>query len=124
MGFAASMGDAFVGAWMIWWMRRNKSHRVPLRYLGIASDNTALTIGMAGAGEGGVAMIGVYLWVTIGNGFRFGPRFLMASYWASIVGFGLQLLLVPFWLQHRAIGVGFMMAGASFRCMCSYCSLA
>ena len=91
---------------MIWWMRGHKLHRVPLRYLGIVSDNTALTLGMAGAGESGVAMIGVYLWVTIGNGFRFGPRFLMASYWASILGFGLQLLFVPFWAQHQAIGLG------------------
>ncbi len=112
MGFAASVGDALIGAGMIWWMRRNEKHRVPLRYLGIVSDNTALTLGMAGAGENGVAMIGVYLWVTIGNGFRFGPRFLMASYWASIIGFGLQLLLVPFWRQHEAIGVGLMLAGA------------
>jgi len=112
MGFAASVGDALVGAGMIWWMRGHTLHRVPLRYLGIVSDNTALTLGMAGAGESGVAMIGVYLWVTIGNGFRFGPRFLMASYWASIVGFGLQLLFVPFWAQHQAIGVGLMLAGA------------
>jgi two-component system sensor histidine kinase RpfC len=80
--------------------------------LGIIADNTALTIGMAGAGEGGVAMIGVYLWVTIGNGFRFGPRYLLASYWLSIVGFGLQLVLVPFWEQHRVVGAGLFLAGA------------
>ena len=57
-------------------------------------------------------MIGVYLWVTIGNGFRFGPRFLLASYWLSIFGFGLQLALVPFWEQHRVVGAGLFLAGA------------
>jgi two-component system sensor histidine kinase RpfC len=112
MGLLASVGDVLVGGYMIWTLRRTKAHVVRLRYLGIVADNTALTIGMAGAGEGGVAMIGIYLWVTIGNGFRFGPKYLLSSYWLSIVGFGLQLLLVPFWQQHRAIGVGLLLAGA------------
>jgi two-component system sensor histidine kinase RpfC len=67
---------------------------------------------MAGAGEAGVAMIGIYLWVTIGNGFRFGPKYLLSSYWLSLVGFGLQLLFVPFWQQHKVVGVGLLLATA------------
>ena len=86
------------------------AHVVPLRYLGILSDNMALTLGMAGAGEGGVAMIGVYLWVTVGNGFRFGPRYLLTSYWLSLLGFTTLLLFVPFWMQHRAVGIGLLLA--------------
>jgi two-component system sensor histidine kinase RpfC len=97
---------------MIWRLRHDSPPIIRLRLLGIIADNTALTIGMAGAGEGGVAMIGVYLWVTIGNGFRFGPRYLLASYWLSLVGFGLQLVLVPFWGQHRVVGAGLFIAGA------------
>ena len=112
MGLFASSGDVAVAAYMIWRLRRNNPPIIPLRLLGIVADNTALTIGMAGAGEGGVAMIGVYLWVTIGNGFRFGPRYLLASYWLSILGFGLQLALVPFWEQHRVVGAGLFLAGA------------
>ncbi len=112
MGLAASSGDALVGLCIIWWLRRSHEHVVPLRYVAITADNVALTLGMAGAGEAGVAMIGVYLWVTIGNGFRFGPRYLLASYWMSLLGFGLQLLFVPFWEQHRMIGVGMLISGA------------
>jgi two-component system sensor histidine kinase RpfC len=110
MGLAASSADALVGIWMILALRSKRFQVRPLRYLGAVSDNTALTIGMAGAGEGGVAVIGVYLWVTIGNGFRFGPRYLLLSYWLSLVGFGLQLILVPFWIQHRAVGIGLLLA--------------
>jgi two-component system sensor histidine kinase RpfC len=112
MGLSASTTDALVGAGMIWLLHRSKDHVVRLRYLGIVSDNTALTLGMAGAGEGGVALFGVYLWVTIGNGFRFGPRYLLASYWLTLIGFGFQLIFVPFWAQHRAVGVGLMLAAA------------
>ncbi len=112
MGLAASSGDALVGLCTISILRRSRRHAIPLRYLSIFADNTALTLGMAGAGEAGVAMIGVYLWVTIGNGFRFGPRYLLTSYWLSLLGFGLQMLFVPFWEQHRTIGIGMFISGA------------
>jgi two-component system sensor histidine kinase RpfC len=97
---------------MIWWLRKTKTHTASLRYLGIIADNIALTVGMAGAGEGGVAMFGVYLFVTVGNGFRFGPKYLLASYWLSLAGFASQLLFVPYWSQHRAIGLGLLIAEA------------
>jgi len=112
MALAASSGDALVGLGTIWILRHSRRHAIPLRYLSIIADNTALTLGMAGAGEAGVAMIGVYLWVTIGNGFRFGPRYLLTSYWLSLFGFGLQIFFVPFWEQHRTIGIGMFISGA------------
>jgi two-component system sensor histidine kinase RpfC len=65
---------------------------------------------MAGGDEAGVPLIGMYLWVTVGNGFRFGPRYLLASYWLSLCGFAALLVFVPFWQTHRPIGVGFMLA--------------
>jgi two-component system sensor histidine kinase RpfC len=112
VSFVASFGDAAIGAGMIWWFSRTKRHPVSLRYLGIVSDNVALTLGMAGAGEAGMAMFGVYLWVTIGNGFRFGPRFLMASYWLSLLGFLIQLRVVPYWQVHPFVGLGLFFAQA------------
>lgn len=112
LGLVASSGSILVGTVAIWWLRRSREHVIALRYVAIASDNLALTVGMAGAGEAGIAMIGVYLWVTIGNGFRFGPRYLLISYWLSLIGFGSQLLLVPFWAQHRMIGMGLLISGA------------
>jgi two-component system sensor histidine kinase RpfC len=104
----ASGGAAIVGIWMIRRLRKSKSHAVPLRYLAIISDVAAITIGMAGADEGGVPFVGVYLWVTVGNGFRFGPRYLLASYWLSLVGYAYLLFFVPFWVQHRAFAVGLL----------------
>jgi two-component system sensor histidine kinase RpfC len=106
----AAGAAALIGLVMIVVLSRSRAHVVPLRYLGILTDMTAISVGMAGANEGGVPMIGVYLWVTVGNGFRFGPRYLMAAYWLQMVGFGLQLLFVPFWITHRAIGLGLLLA--------------
>jgi two-component system, sensor histidine kinase RpfC len=110
LGAVAANGAMLIGALMILRLRRDPRRRAALRYLGIFTDIAAVTIGMAGADEGGVPMIGVYLWVTVGNGFRFGPRFLLAAYWLSLVGFTLLLLYVPFWITHRAIGIGLLIA--------------
>jgi len=83
----ASGGVALVGAWMIHRLRRSKEHVIALRYLAIVTDISVITIAMAGADEAGVPFVGLYLWVTVGNGFRFGPRFLLAAYWLSLVGY-------------------------------------
>lgn len=110
MGLIASTSDAIVGIAMIAMLRHGSARGPAMRYLGIVADNVALTVGIAGAGEAGVAMIGVYLWVTIGNGFRFGPRYLLASYWFSIAGLAALCTFAPFWLQHRAVGAGLLLA--------------
>jgi two-component system sensor histidine kinase RpfC len=102
----ASGVAAVIGAWMVRRLHRTREHLTVLRYVAICTDISAITIAMAGADEGGVPFVGFYLWVTVGNGFRFGPRFLLASYWLSLVGYGTLLLFVPFWVEHRAFSLG------------------
>jgi CheY-like chemotaxis protein/HPt (histidine-containing phosphotransfer) domain-containing protein len=60
--------------------------------------------------EGGAVLLGVYLFVTFGNGFRFGRAYLHACQAASIAGFCVALWLSPFWSQHLVIGTGFLTA--------------
>ena len=104
---AGSLNTA-VGTWMIWRLRQSPERHPSLRYIGIFSDIATITVGMAGGDDAGVPVIGIYLWVTVGNGFRFGPRYLLAAYWMSLLGFTALLLFVPFWQTHRAIGLGFL----------------
>lgn len=110
LGLAASIADIIVGACMIWWLTKSNRFVVPLRYLGIFADNVALTLGMIGAAEYGVAVFGVYLWVTIGNGIRFGRRFLVVSWGLSLILFAAQLRIVPFWRDNLPIGFGLLVA--------------
>ena len=104
----ASGGAALVGAWMVYRLRRSRKNFLALRYVAILTDISAITIAMAGADEGGVPFVGFYLWVTVGNGFRFGPRYLLAAYWLSLVGYTYLLLFVPFWVEHRAFSLGLL----------------
>src|SRR4051812_32824779 len=104
--FAATCAMA-AGFFMVWRFRKSSNRPASMRYFGICADLIPLTIGLWGADEPGVPVIGVYLWVTVGNGFRFGPKYLLASYWLSGICFTLLLLMVPFWQNHRGVGIGF-----------------
>lgn len=82
---------------------------VARRLLGMIADNAATTYTMLLLGEGGAVIIGVYLFVALGNGFRFGRRYLHYSQVMALVGFATVLVVSPFWSQHTAIGLGFLL---------------
>ena len=46
-------------------------------------------------GEVGAPLYGIYLWVTFGNGFRYGARSLYASQVLSLIGFGSVVAFNP-----------------------------
>ncbi len=80
------------------------------RAIGMLADNAATTYCLIRMDEGGAFVLGVYLFVAFGNGFRFGRPALHASQVLSIVGFAIVLWLSPFWSQHKTVGMGFMVA--------------
>ncbi|MGH7042325.1 MAG: ATP-binding protein [Acetobacteraceae bacterium] len=47
-----------------------------------------------------------YLWVVFGNGFRFGPRFLLAAMAGSIAAFAAVALATPFWARQPSLVAG------------------
>jgi two-component system sensor histidine kinase RpfC len=73
---------------------------------GNVMDITATTYIMAATGEIGVPIFAVYLWVTIGNGFRFGVPALMVSAVSSIIGFGIVISVSELWQQHLTFAGG------------------
>ncbi len=95
------------GLWMTYRFRTDPSRPEWIRYFAISADLIPLTIGIWGAGEFGVPLVGVYLWVTVGNGLRFGWRHLRFAYCLSLACFGALVLFAPFWQDHQGIGIGF-----------------
>lgn len=94
------------GLWMLYRFHASPARPPYMRSFGIAADIIPITAGLFLAGEIGVPLVGLYLWITVGNGFRFGPRYLLQSYVLSGICFAMLLAFSPFWQQHRAIGVG------------------
>lgn len=82
-------------------------HASPLRrILGIAADNIAITYYMLVSGEAGAVVLGIYLFVIFGNGFRYGRLYLYVSQVLALTGFGLVLSVSDFWSRHLPVGVG------------------
>jgi two-component system sensor histidine kinase RpfC len=74
----------------------------------MVADNAVTTFCLMQMGEGGAVVIGVYLFITFGNGFRYGRRYLHVCQILGVIGFASVLALSDFWSHHVAIGIGFL----------------
>jgi two-component system sensor histidine kinase RpfC len=77
--------------------------------LAMLADISAVSFGMLMTEETGVLFFGIYIWVTIGNGIRYGARSLILSQVLSITGFSFVLLQNPFWAAHHMFAAGLML---------------
>ena len=72
------------------------------------ADVAAITWYLAFFGEAGAFLFLLYIWVTLGSGFRFGARYLISELAMSVVGFGVVLYVNDFWRQHMSLGIGML----------------
>ena len=77
---------------------------VPRRIAGMFADAATATIVMLTTGESGVSMIGVFLFITFGNGFRYGRQYLFACQALCLAGFLIALLGTEYWRIHEVAG--------------------
>jgi diguanylate cyclase (GGDEF)-like protein len=79
----------------------------PLRRgIGAVHDNSAVTVWLFHAGPLGALYLFVYLFVTVGNGFRFGVKYLAWSGFLGAVGIGALVVAAPAWQSYQMIGIG------------------
>ncbi|WP_417550580.1 ATP-binding protein [Methylophaga sp.] len=76
------------------------------RICGILLDLIALSIVMLIAGEQSVFLFVLYLWVILGNGFRFGVNYLYISLVVGLIGFTIAIVNGEYWShpQHEPFG--------------------
>jgi len=67
---------------------------------------TSLVVGITG--EAATPLIAIYLWVIMGNGFRYGVTELRRASIIGLAGFALVSLFSPFWQQHLVFSSGFL----------------
>lgn len=80
------------------------------RVLGIAGDIAVFSFAMSLINELAAPWYWVYLWVTVGNGFRFGERYLQLSAGLSLLGFSIAVLFNPYWREHLGFTSGVLLA--------------
>ena len=76
------------------------------RYIGNIGDVTAISYGTFASGEAGIPLFALYLWITFGNGFRFGTPALIVSTVLSVIGFSVVVALSPVWQAHTNLVAG------------------
>lgn len=78
------------------------------RSLTMIADIGATTYGMLLTQESGALFFGVYLWVIVGNGLRYGIPALIGSYVLSIIGFTAVITLNDYWSSNPRLSIGLM----------------
>ncbi|TCZ66615.1 hybrid sensor histidine kinase/response regulator [Roseicella aquatilis] len=79
----------------------------PRRTVALLLDTGVLSGFLHLGGAHAAPFFPVYLWVALGNGFRFGPRWLLLGMAAFLLGFGAVALTTPYWraLPHLTVGL-------------------
>lgn len=102
MVVAGFMIGATLVAWII--VAPDTSH--PRRVVGMLSDYGLMGAAMSVMG-GPIGWVYVLiLWVTIGNGLRYGSRYLYAAMAMAALSFGCAVVLSPYWHANLSLGVG------------------
>jgi two-component system sensor histidine kinase RpfC len=78
------------------------------RWIGMIADYSMMGAIMSLSGQELAPLYVVYLWVTIGNGLRYGPRYLLAAVCLASISFTAVILTTPFWQQNSALSWGLL----------------
>lgn len=78
------------------------------RVTGATLDMVSLSIVMYFAGDQSVLLFVLYPWVILGNGFRYGTRYLFISQGIALSGFLVAIALGRFWQEHLAFGISLL----------------
>jgi len=80
------------------------------RYFTNAGDMGVVSYTMIASGEPAMPMFLLFLWITLGNGFRFGSSALLVSTVLGVAGFGSVVMLTEVWQVHQALSTGVFLA--------------
>jgi two-component system sensor histidine kinase RpfC len=78
------------------------------RWIGMLADYCAIGAVMYMQGETASPLYSVYLWVTIGNGLRYGTRYLYSATALASVSFLGVVLLTPYWKSSEFLSWGLL----------------
>jgi signal transduction histidine kinase len=87
-------------------VRRHPGQWPRRRYVTLLADLGIMTFFMHLGGAKVASFYPIILWVIIGNGIRFGERFLKVGIVAGSLGFGSLLMWDEYWSTHLNVGIG------------------
>jgi two-component system sensor histidine kinase RpfC len=100
--------EGIVGAGLLIWLTWRPGVSHARRVIGMISDYGAMGAIMALSGQELAPLYVIYLWVTIGNGLRYGPSYLLGAVLLASVSFLCVILETPFWQHNQALSWGLL----------------
>lgn len=100
-GFA--IGTALLGAILV-----NPGVSHIRRAIGMGSDYSLMGAAMVVIGEPLAWVYVILMWVTVGNGLRYGNRYLFCAVAMAVVSFSAVISLNPYWIDNRVLSVGLL----------------
>ncbi|WP_250062242.1 response regulator [Stenotrophomonas mori] len=105
---AQGLSLALMG-WLLWKPGRSDLRRI----LGMVDDYALMAAAMSTIGEPMACIYVVVMWVTVGNGMRFGNRYLMLAVAMATLSFGVTLALSDYWQRNLGLGIGLLVGLAA-----------
>ncbi|KGM54085.1 ATPase [Lysobacter arseniciresistens ZS79] len=102
MGFA-------VGMVLLGWIAYAPGTSHVRRVIGMISDYGLMAAAMIRMGEPIAWVYVIIMWVTVGNGLRFGNRYLVAAISAACLAFGSVLVGSDYWRENLSLGIGLLL---------------
>lgn len=78
------------------------------RAIGMLSDYGLMGLAMVRMGEPLAWVYVILMWVTVGNGLRFGNRYLYLAVAGAVTSFGCTLLFSDYWRANSSLGIGLL----------------
>ena len=78
------------------------------QFITMIVDVYAITYGMFMNGEVGTLFYGIYLWIIVGNGLRYGAKALIRTQLLSLLGFIAVVLWSDYWPAHKTLAAGLL----------------
>jgi len=88
------------------------------RIIAMIGDFGVLLCEMQIRGETAAFLFPLFIWVILGNGFRFGIRFLAVATAGGVAAFGAVIAATPFWRSQPALSAG-LLAGVVLVSLCA-----
>lgn len=98
-----------LGVGLIGWIIAFPSRSDARRGLGMLADYGLMAAAMLRMGEPIAWVYVLLMWVTVGNGLRYGNSYLYAAVAAASISFGTVLLGSPYWQANLSLGIGLLL---------------
>ncbi len=108
LSFLGVSGYTLAAFGWLFWVKKTPEQFQNRRYISVLGDLFTITFTLHLSASNASYFYPLYLWVIVGNGLRFGARFLLVGIVAGFLGFGSLLAFNPFWQSNLNIGIGLL----------------